>query len=216
MKKLIIICEGQTEQMFCEYILKPYLFYKNIEVENPLIIHTGGGIVPWRILKLQIENHYISDNNAFITTFIDYYGLPQGDHNYPDWVLAHYEANKSDTMAILEAGMKNSFTQSIATQFIPYIQLHEFEALVLSDINAFNSYYEPREYNSIDLATLCALDPESVNDGVLTAPSKRLKKIIRGYDKVNDGYELAKLAGLTIIRNRCPRFNNWLNQLENL
>jgi len=68
----------------------------------------------------------------------------------------------------------------------------------------------------IELARLCALSPESINDGLTTAPSKRLKTNIPVYDKVNDGAELSSLIGLAAIRGKCPRFNAWLSTLESI
>ena len=37
MKRLIIVCEGQTEQSFCLNVLSPYYLSKNIFVEAPTI-----------------------------------------------------------------------------------------------------------------------------------------------------------------------------------
>ena len=215
MKKLIFICEGQTEEMFCDRILKPHFALKGIDIEYPLILHSGGGIVPWRYLKNQIELHHRADNAAFVTTLIDYYGM-KPTFNYPGWVAAHLAPDKTTTMNLLEAGMQADLPPAASAQFIPYIQLHEFEALVLSDVTAFGNHYEVGEYDAAQIAMLCALDPETVNDGPTTAPSKRLENAIPGYNKVDDGFELTNLAGLTIIRNRCPRFNAWIAQLEGI
>jgi hypothetical protein len=215
MKKLIIICEGQTEQMFCDKILKNHFIVFNIEIEYPLIAHSGGGIVKWEHLKPQIEAHYSTDNEAFITTFIDYYGI-EAHHAFPEWAIAHLEQDKSLRMDILENGMLHNLNPPIQAQFISNIQLHEFEALVLSDYSVFEIYYAPNEYNNAGLIALCANDPEMVNNGITSAPSKRLHANIPGYDKVNDGPELAILIGLNKIRIKCPRFNAWLAKLEGI
>lgn len=37
MKRIIIICEGQTEQSFCKNVLQPYFTTKNIWLETPTI-----------------------------------------------------------------------------------------------------------------------------------------------------------------------------------
>ena len=212
MKKIIFICEGQTEQMFCDKILKPHFNSLGIIIEYPLIIHSNGGIVKWNHLKLQIENHYASDNVAIITTFIDYYGI-EDYHNFPDWNLAKRESDIGKTINFVQASMKKSILGNAKNQFVPYIQLHEFEALLLCDYRAFVEYYIPSEYNAAGLHTLCSLNPEEVNNGLTTAPSKRIIQNIPGFDKVNAGPDICSLIGLTIIRGKCPRFNMWLSAL---
>ena len=46
-----------------------------------------------------------------------------------------------------------------------------------------------------------------------TSPSHRLERIVRGYDKVVYGNYLAESIGLSKIRERCPRFNQWIESL---
>lgn len=215
MKKLIIICEGQSEQMFCDRILKDHFLALNIEIEYPLIAHSNGGIVKWAHLKPQIELHYQANNEDFITTFIDYYGI-EAHHGFPQWLNAHLLEDKSQRMELLEQSMETDLSIQIQQQFIGYIQLHEFEALVLSDHNVFSEYYDASEYNSNELLSICILPPESVNNGRASAPSKRLMYHIPAYDKVNDGVELLILVGLQNIRNKCPRFNAWITKLESI
>jgi len=83
-KRLIVICEGPTEQEFCKDVLTPYFSNKNILIQAPLIKKSGGGVVPWLTLKKQIETHLKQDTNAMVTTLIDYYGIPER-YNYPGW-----------------------------------------------------------------------------------------------------------------------------------
>jgi len=145
MKNLIIICEGQTEQMFCDKILKTHFAAIDIAIEYPLIAYSGGGIVKWNHLKTEIELYHSADAERFITTFIDYYGM-YDYHLFPDWLNAHATVDKSLRMEILETGMRNDLIASTQPFFIPNIQLHEFEALVFSDYNVFNSYYATNEF----------------------------------------------------------------------
>ena len=84
MKRLIFICEGQTEQSFCKNNLHSIFHNKGLQIQTPLIKHSKGGIVNWSNLKRQIENHLKSDTSAFATTFIDYYGL-NSKLDFPNW-----------------------------------------------------------------------------------------------------------------------------------
>ena len=56
-------------------------------------------------------------------------------------------------------------------------------------------------------------NPEVINNSRETSPSHRLERIVRGYDKVVYGNYLAESIGLNKIRERCPRFNHWIESL---
>jgi hypothetical protein len=217
MKKLIIICEGQTEQSFCKKILKEHLNQFDIDIEYPLISHSDGGIVKWIHLKTQIESTLTINPEYYVTTFIDYYGM-EYHHDFPDWNITLSQPVKSDRMDTLEAGMLNDITESMKPKFIPFVQLHEFEALVFSDYDKFEDYYEPREANFNALNIICNdnPNPETINDSPLTAPSKRLSNNIRRYDKIDHGVDICELIGLVTMRTKSPRFNKWIDNLENI
>jgi len=217
MKKLIVICEGPTEQVFCKNIIKVHLKSFDIDVEYPLISHSNGGIVKWINLKPQIETSLAINDETFVTTFIDYYGL-ESHHSYPKWSEAVAEADKDKKMEILEDGMLKDILVDRQPRFIPYIQLHEFEALVFSKYSAFVDYYEPSEANLAGLQSICTAhsNPETINNLPSTAPSKRLKNNISRYDKVTHGVDICESIGIVTIRAKCPRFNNWIDKLEKI
>ena len=216
MKRVIIICEGQTEKEFCIDVLQPYLTSKNIQIHTPLIKKSGGGIVAWPVLKKQIENHLKSDTSAFVTSLIDYYGIYQ-KHEYPLWEEAQNKPIKGERMNVLEHGMSLEINEDLRYRFIPYIQLHEFEGLLFTDINVFRKNFMSHEFRDrsgfeeiFDQYT----NPEDINDSTSTAPSKRLEYHIIGYNKLVYGAILAQETGLKQIRSKCPRFNNWISRIE--
>ena len=57
-------------------------------------------------------------------------------------------------------------------------------------------------------------NPEDINSGSETAPSKRLMKIFP-YQKTTDGEIILEALPIDDIRSKCPRFNEWLENLEN-
>ena len=57
-------------------------------------------------------------------------------------------------------------------------------------------------------------NPEDINDNPNTAPSKRLIQNIKGYNKVIDGVSIIEEIGLPEILNKCSRFRNWIEILE--
>ena len=144
MKRLIIICEGQTEIEFCKDVLSPFLIKKDIFIQTPLVKKSGGGIVPWTSLKKQIENHLL-EQNVYVTTFIDYYGIPD-NFNFPKWSESKIIVNKSERMDLLENGMHLDLKSN--PRFIPYIQLHEFESLLFNNIEVFDQHITQSEFKT--------------------------------------------------------------------
>lgn len=217
MKRIIIICEGQTEQAFCNDVLQSHFNSLNIYIDYPTIEKTQGGISSWQSLKRQIINHLKQDKTAVITTFIDYYGI-KAKHCFPSWQESLEKTDKFERLAFLENAMTLEIEESLQIRFIPYMQLHEFEGLLFSDLKVFDDNFEKEEFNDYTylVETIKAFsNPELINDGIETAPSKRLSKIIHSYDKTIMGPILASEIGLAVIRQKCQRFNDWISKLEN-
>lgn len=215
MKELILICEGPTEIEFCKKILVDHFKKFNIKLTYTLILHSDGGIVKWEILKKQIEKHYTDNNAVFISTFIDYYGIYE-HHNFINWNLAEAEPVKSNRISILEKAMKADLDQNI--EFIPFILLHEFEMLAFCDYQVFEDTYETNEARLNKLKEICDNypNPEEINNGITTAPSKRLHKYIRRYKKTSDSINITTQIGLAKMRAKCPSFNAWISKLESI
>ena len=57
-------------------------------------------------------------------------------------------------------------------------------------------------------------NPEMINNNKTTSPSHRLESIIKGYNKVVYGNIIAEAIGLECIRTKAPRFDAWLNRME--
>lgn len=56
--------------------------------------------------------------------------------------------------------------------------------------------------------------PEMVDDGVDTAPSKRIMNVYPKYAKTFDGPLVISDIGLDEIRRQCPHANRWLSAIE--
>ncbi|MEQ1507435.1 MAG: DUF4276 family protein, partial [Myxococcota bacterium] len=103
-------------------------------------------------------------------------------------------------------------------RLIPYVQCHEFEALLFTDLTVLAPLVGERDLPGLDALRVATanLAPEEIDDHPETAPSKRLKAAIRDYDKVTHGPLAASTLGLVRIRRRCPHFDGWLRALERL
>lgn len=215
MKRLIIVCEGPTEQAFCNDVLRSHFLSRDILIEAPTIKHSNGGIVAWDTLKKQIVKH-LNEGDCIVSMLVDYYRIRDSYH-FPGWMEAKGKSNLYERMRYLFEQMSLDMDEKLRPRFIPYIQLHEFEGLLFSDISVFHDNFtkEQLDYRQLENAVNEFNSPEEINNGPATAPSERLKKAIVGYDKVTDGAFLAMEMGLEIIRKKCSLFNNWIERMEN-
>ena len=108
MKRLIIVCEGQTEQSFCQTVLFPYFLTKDIVVEAPTIKHSHGGIVPWETLKRQLVEH-LHEGDAIVTMLIDFYRI-KDSYQFPGWEEAKTIENSLDKMNSLFLALYHIFS----------------------------------------------------------------------------------------------------------
>lgn len=216
MNRIIIICEGQTEQEFCNTLLQPHFSANGITLQAPLIKKTMGGIANWNVLKREIETYLHREKDVLVTTLIDYYGI-KDSHGFPLWAEKQAIADKNQRLDELEAAMLADVDENLRPHFVPYLQLHEFEGLLFSDKQAFYTTFNEDELAGEDELEQTFADfdnPEMINDGVETSPSHRLERIISGYEKVVYGCCLAEAIGLDKMRQKSPRFDNWLKRLE--
>lgn len=217
MKRVIIICEGETEREFCKNVLAPYLIHHHIFIQAPLIKRSMGGIVRWTILKKEIEIH-LQEPHVIVSTLIDYYGLYQ-KYNFPSWAEGEKITDKNNRLDFLENSMKEDIADEIQHRFIPYLQLHEFEGLLFNKIQLFYDQVPKAELIGIDELKKTFADynnPEMINDQPTTSPSHRLKRIIKGYNKPLYGHYFAEAIGIEQIRAKSPRFNQWIDKIINL
>ena len=115
MKRIIIICEGQTERDFCKEVLAPYLWQYEIDLQAPRIKVSGGGIVKWADLKKEIENYLKQSETVFVSTLIDYYGLYEKYH-FPKWKEGTQISEVNERISLLEEAMR----EEIAGLFLIY------------------------------------------------------------------------------------------------
>jgi hypothetical protein len=215
MKRLIFIVEGDTEKAFVDKVLTPYLHSKEVYViECFKIQHTNGGLIKYQHLKKDIINT-IFQSNVLVTTLIDFYALPK---DFPRYEEAKNILINTERISFLEQAIVEDIEKDKKGHFpnlIPYIQLHEFEALVFASIEGVTKLFDKSEVNFTQLNQIIENhpNPEDINDKPDTAPSKRLKSLIKGYSKVNDGIMIIQEIGIETILKKCPRFRNWVEQL---
>jgi len=218
MKRINIVVEGQTERKFIEKVLEPYfhtinneIFLFAIPIETS-IGHKGGDLKFSRYKKRVIELLKEKDN-PIVTSLIDFYRLSK---DFPQYDNSPKITDKYERVHFLENAIKESIGKEIDTyRFLPYIQLHEFEGLLFSDIRGFEIMNISKDELKEIEKTIneCKDKPELINDGKATHPSKRLKGIIKRYDKVRYSTIIAEKIGIETIINKCPHFKEWIDKL---
>ena len=220
---LNILCEGQTEELFVKEVLKPFLAENGIIVKSRLLLtnvrlDAKGGLVSYSQVKRNLSMwkkqtvKSVSESHYFSTMF-DLYALP-GDFPCSERIIPN------DVYAYVEK-LEQAFYEDcgLGEKFIPYIQVHEFEALVLCGIEKLKEEY-PDAAKSIDALTRVLDDfsdnPEAVDSGRMTAPSKRIINVLSGlyhYDKPKSGMAVTKSVGIDALRRKCRHFDNWIDRI---
>ncbi|GKW07314.1 DUF4276 family protein [Pectobacterium carotovorum] len=215
MIRVKIFVEGQTEETFVRDTLAPYFAQQGIYL-NAILAQTSrghkGGIVSYGKVKNQITKLCQQDKKAWVTTLIDYYGLPT---DFPK--VGQGKPVNGDIYSWV-SDLENAFDADIAQpNFIPNFLVHEFEALLFCEPEKFADWLEDKraieQLNSIKLAFD---SPESINNSPQSAPSKRILAAIPEYQKTLHGPLIAADIGLDTIRQQCPHFEDWLQRLEAL
>jgi hypothetical protein len=225
MARLYLFAEGQTEQTFADTVLKPHLASLGVYLHNPVLIahcrkkglvHRGGGrkYEPMRndILRFLKQDRA---EDVFFTTMVDLYALHSG---FPG--MAEAEQLRHDPYLRVES-LEAAWLADIGDRrFVPFIQLHEYEAWLFTDIAELRYFYPNARARIARLENMAnGVDsPELINDGQHSAPSKRIISEFPEYEgsKTTVGTQLGELIGLRRIRERCPHFDRWVSKLESL
>jgi hypothetical protein len=219
--RLNFIVEGQTEETFVNRMIRPHLATYAIHV-NVRCVTTGrkrgrvfrGGMPNYLKIKNDIQGWLSEDSEAYLTTFFDFYGLT---HDFP----GYQQALSKKTIAEKLSCLQDAFSQDVDNiRLIPYVQLHEFEALLYSNPSIFDETMQIYSFNSklnqLNEISNAYASPEEINNNPNTAPSKRVLNLYKGYEKITHGCDAAELMGLSSMREKCELFNQWLKTLEAL
>ena len=223
MARLYLFAEGTTEQTFADTVLKPHLAAFGVYMHNPTLIaharrrgkvHRGGGR-NFNAMQNDINRFLRQEpgSDVFFTTMIDFYALPAefpGAENAAKLRNVPYKR--------VESIERTWYDETRDHRFIPFIQLHEFEAYLFTDITQFAFFFEKADSRISVLQRIVdeLQSPELIDDGLHTAPSKRVIAQFPEYSKTTVGPQMAQRIGLEKIRSVCPHFHRWVERLEKL
>jgi hypothetical protein len=223
MIRLLVTAEGPTERNFVKRILYPHLVRFGVFADARCVLTSRdnrtsrefrGGMTTYQKAKNDIISWLKEDNRqeCRFTTMFDLQRLP---NSFPGYHEALSQADPYHKVALLERSLKEDIGDR---RFIPYIQLHEFEALILSDPQKLDWEYLEHDRPIKDLIAMMQNfeNPELVNSNPEQSPSKRILNKIPEYDKVTAGVSVVEKIGLDVLRTKCQHFNEWLCTLEML
>jgi hypothetical protein len=105
----------------------------------------------------------------------------------------------------------------LQTRFSPYIQMHEFEALLFSQPAMICAVLRsPESEKDVQAIRASFGNPEEINDNYETTPSRCLLKVFADYQKRLHGLIAAQRIGIDAMRRECPHFAGWVGMLESL
>lgn len=206
MIRLAISVEGKTEEEFVKVVLAEHLRAKGVEPQ-PFLIGTGGNVTVNRLTSDMAKLYWSFDA---VTSLVDFYGFRDKADRSVERLERHLLKEVRDRI--------HRRREWDETKVFPYVQRHEFEGLLFSDVNAFPSVMDVPEESVLRLRRIRSQfsTPEDINDEAETAPSKRIATTILMYRKALHGPLIARTIGLGAIREECPRFNRWVERLESL
>lgn len=214
-RRLHLLVEGQTEETVVNGVLRPHLTSVGWAVTTSLVktkrpaggpSHKGG-ISTWKQVETDVRLLLGDTSITILSTLFDYYGLPA---DFPGM----RSRPSGDAHARVEH-VEQAFAVEIGDhRFRPHLVLHELEAWVFAAADELGLLHGSEIAERLRRDAELAGGPELVNDGPLTAPSKRLLRYCAGYAKTSDGPIAIEELGLDRLRARCPHLDAWLLSLE--
>lgn len=224
MKRLYLTVEGQTEAAFATNVLTPHLANFNVFLNPPRFtgLHRRrrgripkGGLLNTFVHALADMQTWLKEDqsaDARFSMMVDLYSLP---HDFPGYAAGMAMPTGWERADALQQLLAQEMADA---RFVPYLQCHEFEALVLVDPPGIGTLYDVPNAKMQSLCQECAAfaTAEDINLGQHSHPKYRIEQRVQGYDENIAGPLLTEDIGLATLRVKCPHFGEWLTRLERL
>ena len=170
MTRLAVSVEGQTEEEFVKSVLAGHLRDWQVEA-TPILVgrargKSGGGNIS--VQRLASDMAMLFQRFDFVTSLVDYYGFFGKGDSTPDELEERIHDAVSDKV-------NGTWDHS---RIFPYVQRHEFEGLLFSDVEVFGTLIDLPDESIQELRGIRDgfPTPEDINDNTTTAPSKRNRR----------------------------------------
>ena len=223
MSRVVVVCEGETEEEFVRDVLAPGFYGLGLYLE-PQMVETSpghrGGALNYDRVKPHLRNTLRQNSAPVVTTLFDLYKL---DKRFPGFERSRGIPDLRQKLDVLRGELHTDVVAAADCEpgrFIPYIQPYEFEALLFSDVPTLTRV-EPGWQAASDAllaARAAAESPEHINDRPETKPAAHLERELRhpSYRKRRHGPIAAQKIGLARIEAECAFFAAWLAQIRTL
>jgi len=219
--RLHVVVEGQTEETFVRLLLAPSLGERSVFADVHRVttgrrgpIMYRGGLMSYKHLRKDLTLWMKEDQHSAcrFTTMVDLYRIPD---DMPGYAASRGIPDPVQRVKFLEHQLQSDIGDR---RLVPYIQLHEFEALLFSDPASFSVPFpdSPEKIATLAQIRRQAASPEHIDDGDETSPSKLICSLFPQYAKTVHGLIIARETGLPKIREACSHFNEWIETLLRL
>lgn len=216
MRRLHLLVEGQTEEIIARDVIAPH--FANSDVWVTFSIYktkrpaggpsSKGGLSRWPKLRQELRLLQQDTSISVLSTLFDYYAFPDDAPGMAD----RPNGSPYDRVAHVERALLAAVDDK---RFLPHLVLHEMETWVLADCARLGEVMGDTEAaDGLRRIVRQEGGPELVDDGVQTAPSRRILKAYPRYSKTIDGPLVIVDAGLDAIRKSCPHADKWLAEVE--
>jgi len=216
LKRILLLVEGQTEERFVKTLLAPHFQERNAAVVPTILVtkfvkdgpNFKGGVSSYSRFRTDLRR-LLHDSGALVSTILDYYGLPA---DFPGMTT---RPNAAPRARVDHVERRIHEELGSPTNFVPFLALHEFEAWLFASPDELpRTMIQPDRRDAFAAIRGSVDTPENINEGVWSAPSKRIHTIFPSYRKLLHGPPTAERIGLASIRAQCPHFDAWLQRLE--
>lgn len=199
---LFIYVEGQEEELFVNRVLRGHLSSFGVVVQKPVLAATSfrigndddadvtvGGVTNYHSIREDVLNQFAAGDIAaadVLTTLIDLYALPTSSPGSSEANAQHLTGGHKASHIELE--WKTDIGHA---NFFPYIQVHEFEALILTRPSVLEAYYPENAAGIAQLRTECA--------GFITPKPSTTQKRLRPRTASSDGSRPIRRSTASVI-----------------
>lgn len=224
MIRVVVVCEGETEEEFVRDVLAPGLCGLGLYLE-PQMVDTSpghrGGALNYDRVKPHLRNTLRQKSAPVVTTLFDLYKV---DKRFPGYEQSMDTPDLGQRLDVLRHALHADVVTAAGCRperFIPHIQPYEFEALLFSDVASLSLVNPSWPKKSIDrLLEIrnAAASPEHINDRPETKPAAHLERELSNpsYRKRRHGPIAVQKIGLSKIETECAFFAAWLAQIREL
>jgi hypothetical protein len=171
-------------------------------------------------VRRHLRNQLRRKGEFFVTTLFDLYRL---ESDFPGLEDSKKQNGLERRLAVLNAAIHAdivAISECRPERFVPYIQPHEFEALLFSDVGTVTSTEPAWISKTLILRNIrdSAESPEHINERPGNNPAAHLERELQrpSYRKTLHGPTITRRIGLGRIESECSFFARWLKQLRAL